>query len=127
MIYLRDYNDGWVHVTEIQNINGIMFLMLTSLSFGNLFAVLNHFIDETAVFLREHGAGLYRTDVYFLAKNMIDLPSFGLLSLLMHAILYFMVGLRAGVGSFIMGFAVVALTSYVAIGECVLSSTVRIF
>ena len=54
----------------IQNKNGALFVLLTNTSFGNIFAVVNVFCSELPVFRREHFNGLYRTDVYFLAKQV---------------------------------------------------------
>ena len=45
----------------IQNINGALFLMLTQMSFGNMFSVVNVFCLELPIFLREHFNGMYRT------------------------------------------------------------------
>ena len=46
-------------------------MLLTNTSFGNIFAVVNVFCSELPVFRREHFNGLYRTDVYFLAKQVM--------------------------------------------------------
>ena len=54
----------------IQNINGALFVLLTNLSFGNVFAVVNIFCSELPVFKREHFGGMYRVDAYFIAKQV---------------------------------------------------------
>jgi len=46
------------------NINGALFLILTNMTFQNMFAVINVFCAELPIFLREHFNGMYRTDVY---------------------------------------------------------------
>ena len=55
----------------IQNINGALFVLLTNLSFGNIFAVANIFCSELPVFKREHYGGMYRVDTYFIAKQVM--------------------------------------------------------
>jgi EPP (Eye Pigment Precursor) family transporter len=78
----------------IQNINGVLFLLLTNVSFGNLLSVVNVFCAELPIFRREHYSGLYRIDVYFIAKQMIDLPLFVMEPLIITTILYWMAGLN---------------------------------
>lgn len=46
------------------------------------------------LFLREHWNGLYRTDVYFITRNLIELPIFVISSFGFILIAYYMVGLR---------------------------------
>ena len=60
----------------IMNINGALFLLLTNMSFSNMFAVVNVFCMELPIFLREHFNGMYRTDVYFLCKQIAEFPLF---------------------------------------------------
>ena len=54
----------------IQNVNGALFVLLTNISFGNVFAVVNIFCSELPVFKREHFGGMYRVDTYFIAKQV---------------------------------------------------------
>ena len=54
----------------IQNVNGALFVLLTNISFGNVFAVVNIFCSELPVFKREHYGGMYRVDAYFIAKQV---------------------------------------------------------
>ena len=53
------------------------------------------------MFIREHSAGTYRTDVYFLTKQLADLPIFLLTPVLFMSIYYWMVGFYADVYNFI--------------------------
>lgn len=46
------------------------------------------------LFLREHWNGLYRTDVYFITRNLAELPIYLIGPAGFMAIAYFMVGLR---------------------------------
>ena len=49
---------------------------------------------ELPIFLREHFNGMYRTDVYFISKQLAELPSFIVSPILFVAIFYYMVGLN---------------------------------
>ena len=46
---------------------------------------------STQIFLREHFNGSYRTDVYFITKQLADFPTFVLAPAIFIAILYWMV------------------------------------
>ena len=52
------------------NMNGAIFLFITNMTFSNMFAVVNVFCGELPIFLREHFNGMYRTDTYFLSKQV---------------------------------------------------------
>ena len=73
----------------IQNINGALFLMLTNMTFSNMFSVVNVFCAELPIFLREHFNGMYRTDVYFLSKQIVEFPIFVITPILFCAIFYY--------------------------------------
>ncbi|KAK2570404.1 Protein white [Acropora cervicornis] len=76
----------------IQNIGGVYFFLVTSASFSNLQGVLFVFPIELPVFLREHKNGMYRSDVYYLAKTLAEVPVFILSPLLLVSISYWMIG-----------------------------------
>ncbi|GAU97406.1 hypothetical protein RvY_08712 [Ramazzottius varieornatus] len=50
---------------------------------GNIFAVVTTFTNELPVFLKEHDSAMYRTDVYYLAKTLVDIPVFVVLPFIM--------------------------------------------
>ncbi|ESP04310.1 hypothetical protein LOTGIDRAFT_237415 [Lottia gigantea] len=110
LIYLQqDYNQ-----TGVMNINGAMFLFITNMSFTSMFAVVNTFPIEVAIFLREYGSGLYRVDIYYICKSLAELPSFILLPVLFSAVVYWMVGLYSSAEAFLIctGYLIlVALTA----------------
>ena len=64
LIYLRLKVDQ----DGVQNINGVLFLLITNQSFSNLFPVINSFPAEIPIFLREHHAGMYRVINYYMSK-----------------------------------------------------------
>jgi len=89
-IYFGQENDQ----LGIQNLNGALFVLVTNMSFSNVFAVVNVFCVEIPIFLKEHLSGMYRVDAYFLAKQLVDLPLFIIDPLIVVSILYWMVGLN---------------------------------
>merc|ERR1719282_848131 len=78
-------------VAGVQSVNGALFLIITNMTFSNMFAVINVITMEIPIFLREHFNGMYRTDVYFITKQLAELPLFVITPLLFVGILYFMI------------------------------------
>ena len=85
----------------VTNINGILILIVIHLSFQNMYAVINTFCLELPIFLREHSKGTYRTEVYFITKQLADLPTFVLAPVGFIAILYWMVKLNPDMDRFL--------------------------
>jgi ATP-binding cassette, subfamily G (WHITE), eye pigment precursor transporter len=56
----------------VQNINGVLFLFITNMSFSNMFAVINSFPAELPIFYREHQNGMYRVINYYMSKVISD-------------------------------------------------------
>ncbi|KAK7066131.1 ATPase activity protein [Halocaridina rubra] len=114
LIYLdQEYDqDG------IQNMNGAMFILITQTSFSNVFGVVNTFCNELPIFLREHFNGMYRVDVYYLAKNAAELPLSLCIPVIFISIMYFMVGLNPLAERFFiaMGVLVVLANTVVSFG-----------
>ncbi|WAQ93839.1 WHITE-like protein [Mya arenaria] len=54
----------------VMNINGVLFLLLTNMTFSNVFGVLKSFPLEMPIFLREYGIGLYRYIVSAAANSV---------------------------------------------------------
>ena len=61
--------------------------------------------------MREHGNGMYRTDVYFLAKTMAEFPLYILFPAVFVAICYFMIGLNSDVTCFFICVGIVILVA----------------
>ena len=78
----------------VMSINGAIFLFITNMTFSNMFAVINVICMELPIFLREHFNGMYRTDVYFLTKQLAELPLFLVTPVIFVGIMYYMVGLN---------------------------------
>ena len=105
------------------NINGAMFLFITNMTFSNMFSVINVFCMELPIFLREHFNGMYRTDTYFLAKQIAELPVVLLAPAIFLGIMYYMVGLNAEFVKFAMALAIIELMVQVVISFGKLSSS----
>ncbi|XP_028399573.1 protein white-like isoform X2 [Dendronephthya gigantea] len=96
LIYLRlSYNQE-----NIQNFAGLLFFIVTNLSFASLQGVIFVFPVEVPVFLREHKNGMYRTDTYYLAKTLAEVPIFSFAAVLLITICYWMAGLREEADAF---------------------------
>lgn len=100
---------------NIQNIEGVLFVFITNLTFSVLFPVVVTFSGVMPLFLREHWNGLYRTDVYFLTRNLVELPVLIIGPCCFTAIAYYMVGLRVEAQYFFITMAILALNASVSV------------
>lgn len=107
LIYLDQNQDQ----NGVQNINGALFIMVTQTSFGSIFGVVNTFCAQLPVFLREHFNGMYRTDVYFLAKNVAEIPLSIVTPIVIISISYFMVGMNPLAERFFIAMGVLVIVS----------------
>ncbi|KAK8720985.1 hypothetical protein OTU49_012992, partial [Cherax quadricarinatus] len=99
----------------ITNINGALFLLLTNMTFQNVFGVVSTFCAQLPIFLREHFNGMYRTDVYFLSKMLAETPFHLSYPFVFVAIVYNMVGLTSDYSNFFVCAAIVVLVANCAI------------
>lgn len=60
---------------DIQNMVGVVFIMITNMFMGSFFASLNIFQAERPVFLREQANQMYGFLPYFLTKQIIEQPA----------------------------------------------------
>ena len=100
-----------VNQDGVQNLNGALFMIMTNITMQNTFGVIDVFCLELPIFLREHFNGMYRTDVYFLAKMIAELPLFIILPIIFVAINYFMIGFNSEIESFLKITLVIVLVS----------------
>jgi hypothetical protein len=56
----------------VQDINGVVFLLVTNTSFANMFPVLNSFVPLITLILRENKNGLYRIINLFVSKTLVE-------------------------------------------------------
>lgn len=111
VIFLNQENDQ----DGITNLNGALFLLLTQMSFSNSMGVVNTFCSELPIFLREHFNGMYRTSVYFLCKNLAELPLALIQPAVFTAITYYMIGLSTDAKNFFVCMAILMLVANAAI------------
>ncbi|XP_056007707.1 protein white-like [Ostrea edulis] len=112
LVYLKTTND--YHQEDIMNINGVIFLLIISFTYNSLFPVLNVFPKEIPVFLREHGTGLYRVDVYYITKMLVEIPFIVTNSAMIIAIVYWMSGLEHDIYAYVNATIISILTSAAA-------------
>ena len=99
----------------VMSINGALFLIITNTTFSNLFAVINVICSELPIFMREHLNGMYRTDVYFLTKQLAELPMFLITPVLYVGILYFMVGFNDDTQRFLITIGIAEVLTQVVV------------
>lgn len=115
------YADTELNQQGIQNLSGAMFFILINQSFSGVFGVLQTFPLELPVFYREHKAGLYRTDTYYLAKTVADLPFQVIFTIIFCSIAYFLVGFSATLSQFLIftGTIVLCANTAFSLGYCI--------
>ena len=59
-------------IYSIQNMNGVLFLLLINNSMTNAILIVNTFPAEVPIFIREHQNGVYSVISYYLSKTLID-------------------------------------------------------
>ncbi|CAG2102282.1 unnamed protein product [Medioppia subpectinata] len=100
---------------SVMNINGALFMLVINMSFQSTMAVINTFCPEYPLFLREHHNGMYRVNVYFLAKSLTDLPIILFVPMLFVGIYYYMVGFNPEISAFLMAILIVILVTSCAV------------
>ena len=65
--------------------------------------------------MREHFNGMYRVDVYYLCKVLVDVPTFIVLPLVFITISYWMIGLHSDLTAFFIAAAVIILVTNAAV------------
>ncbi|XP_048753747.2 protein white-like isoform X2 [Ostrea edulis] len=112
LIYLKTDDD--YDQDDIMNINGVIFVIITNLSFTNIFSVLNVFPLEVPIFLREYGTGLYGVGVYYLSKTFVEIPFLIAMPVIFMSILYWMSGLNHDGSVFLIATGIAILVSNTA-------------
>ncbi|KAF2346868.1 ABC transporter-like, partial [Trinorchestia longiramus] len=114
-----------------KNLCSILFLLLTNMTFQNVFGVVNLFSTEVEIFTREHENGMYRSDVFFMAKNFAEVPMailqpgvvifYRLLlkvsceRVLFVGVIYYMVGLNPAAEHFFICMGIVVLVANIGV------------
>ncbi|OQV17116.1 Protein white [Hypsibius exemplaris] len=96
------------------NINGAIFLFLTNMTFGNLFAVIT-FLPRTTHIPTRALQRMYRVDVYYICKVLVDVPTFIVLPMVFITIAYWMIGMYPDVTAFFIAAAIIVLVTNAAV------------
>ncbi|KHN71601.1 ABC transporter ATP-binding protein/permease wht-1 [Toxocara canis] len=108
----------------VMNIEGILYNTVRDMNFMFLFPSINVITSELPIFLREHRAGIYRAETYYIAKSFAEMPQYTILPIIYSIVVYFMSGLNESIDSFFTYTALTVVLTYVAIsiayaGACV--------
>nr|XP_022306294.1 protein white-like isoform X2 [Crassostrea virginica] len=112
LVYLKTNDD--YDQDDIMNLNGVIFIIITNLSFNHLFSVLNVFPLEVPIFMREYGTGLYSIGVYYLSKTIVEIPFLIIIPIIFMSILYWMSGLIHDASAFLVATGVAIVISNAA-------------
>ena len=74
-----------------------------------LYADLYLKIETKILFTREHINGMYRTDTFFLAKQLVETPLYVLEASIMFSIIYWIAGLNPEAERFFIALGIVIL------------------
>ncbi|CAL1533117.1 unnamed protein product [Lymnaea stagnalis] len=108
----------------VMNINGALFLLLTNVSFTNMFAVLTSFPEEMGIVMREYGSGLYRIDLYYFTKTMAEIPLFTVITVLFSSTCYWMMGFHDTLEAFIVATGVTLAAGIICVNVGYLISVI---
>ncbi len=74
------------------------------------------------MFIREHNNGLYRSDTYFVSKQLADMPLILFTPVLFMCIFYWMVGLNPTAEHFLVAVLITVLINQTAVGMGIMMS-----
>jgi ABC-type multidrug transport system permease subunit len=101
-----------VRTPDFMTVAGLLFYMSMSSFMGSLSPVSIVFPKERLVFLKEEGARLYTTWMFYLSRTIVELPFLILIPLLYALIVYWMIGLANTAGQFFMFYLISFLVSF---------------
>ncbi|XP_022079982.1 protein white-like [Acanthaster planci] len=109
----------------VQNITGVLFLLVSNSAFANTFTTVQVIPNEIALLKREHYSGMYRVDAWFLAKFVTEIPvHIILLPLILVTVPYWMIGLYPAAVNFFTACLVICLSTGTAISFAYFLSSV---
>ncbi|RNF14755.1 ATP-binding cassette protein subfamily G, member 1 [Trypanosoma conorhini] len=103
-------------VTGIQDREGVIFMATMNRAMGQTFIMVNSFMADKPLYIREQMVGSYSPFMYFLSRTLVEFPVRVFFCLIESSILYWMVGLYRDAGAFFYYFGVLALLTEVASG-----------
>ncbi|ESL05990.1 ABC transporter [Trypanosoma rangeli SC58] len=103
-------------IPGIQDREGVIFTITMNRAMGQTFLMVNSFMTDKPLYVREQMVGSYSPFMYFLTRNLVEFPMRVFFCLVESSILYWMVGFYRDVGAFFYYFAALALLTEVASG-----------
>ena len=100
-----------VEKDNVFDINTCLYNSLIALTFINMVSVANIFCAEIPIFLREQQNNMYRIDMYFVTKQLAELPFFLVTPIVFNVIFYWMVGLNSDATRFAVSTALALLVT----------------
>ncbi|XP_077985690.1 protein white-like [Glandiceps talaboti] len=88
--------------TGARDIQGIFFLILIIVGQEAYWQSIGILLSETTIFFREHLSGMYRTDTYFIAKSLSEIPTCLFVAVITGTISYWVTGLNPDLERFFM-------------------------
>mmetsp|Transcript_17838 Transcript_17838/g.17803 ORF Transcript_17838/g.17803 Transcript_17838/m.17803 type:complete len:475 (+) Transcript_17838:241-1665(+) len=95
--------------SSIQNINGVFSVVLMNLLFSSAMSYSLSFPAERPIFIKEYSQGLYGSLVYYLAKNISELPMQLFAPMVYSLLLYFVLGLNLAADKFFIFYSLICL------------------
>jgi ABC-type multidrug transport system permease subunit len=105
-------NDPNVRTPDFMTVSGLLFYMSMSMFMSSLSPVSIVFPKERLVFLKEEGARLYSTWMFYLSRTIVELPFLILIPMLFAVIIYWMIGLADTAGQFFMFYLISFFVSF---------------
>jgi len=96
------------------DVAGLLFFLVTFLSFNILFSSIFTFPNEKTMLLKEREAGMYPISAFFFGRTVADIPLDMAIPVMVVTIIYLMVGLKPTVGAFLLTMIVVLITCFTA-------------
>jgi len=101
-----------VRTVDFMTLSGFFFFLCMVGFMSSLSPVAIVFPKERVVFLKEEGARLYGTGLFYLSRTIVELPFLIIIPLIMALILYWMVGLYNAAGQFFIFYLIFFLISF---------------
>lgn len=110
--YVSQNGNPNVRTVDFITLVGFFFFMCMTGFMSSLSPVSIVFPKERVVFLKEEGARLYTTWMFYLSRTVVELPFLILIPLVMQLILYWMVGLGNTAEQFFIFYLIFFLISF---------------
>merc|ERR1711959_792966 len=81
------------------DVAGLLFFLVTFLSFNILFSSIFTFPNEKTMLLKEREAGMYPISAFFFGRTFADIPLDTMIPVIVTSIIYVMTGLKPTVGA----------------------------